>query len=309
MIERNPLADVAEDPKQLQVSFLSTSPPRPSRTRSRPPTSAPERVAVSGREIYAWHPDGIQRSPLAKLLADKQLGVDGDRAQLEHGARSCWSWPTSAQRRKPPSEAITWPVTQRGVGRAQPRDQPRRVLRLAEAAGGDHGQQPRAQLVADPARVGHPGVDRVDGDAERHHLRRELAHERLQPALGGGVGQLAEHRPEVLAGDQAHDPAGLARRVAARELAAQQRRRAQVDRVVVVEHRGVERRVAGVDRVGGVVDQHRREPAEAAGRPRRARPSRRPRRPGPPRSPRPRRPPRAARPPARAPRRGRPAAP
>jgi len=32
---------------------------------------APEQVVVSGREIYAWHPNGIQRSPLAKLLGER----------------------------------------------------------------------------------------------------------------------------------------------------------------------------------------------------------------------------------------------
>lgn len=36
---------------------------------------APERVVVAGREIYAWHPHGVQRSPLARLLADRRLGV------------------------------------------------------------------------------------------------------------------------------------------------------------------------------------------------------------------------------------------
>jgi uncharacterized protein (DUF1697 family) len=32
-------------------------------------------VAVRGREIYAWHPEGIQRSPLARMLDDRRLGV------------------------------------------------------------------------------------------------------------------------------------------------------------------------------------------------------------------------------------------
>jgi uncharacterized protein (DUF1697 family) len=38
-------------------------------------TSAPEEVAVHGREIYSWHPDGLQGSELAKLLGGKKLGV------------------------------------------------------------------------------------------------------------------------------------------------------------------------------------------------------------------------------------------
>jgi uncharacterized protein (DUF1697 family) len=36
---------------------------------------APEQVAVSGREVFAWHPDGIIGSPLAKLLGGPRLGV------------------------------------------------------------------------------------------------------------------------------------------------------------------------------------------------------------------------------------------
>ena len=36
---------------------------------------APEQVAVSGREVYSWHPGGSQGSPLAKRLA--KTGVSG----------------------------------------------------------------------------------------------------------------------------------------------------------------------------------------------------------------------------------------
>ena len=36
---------------------------------------APERFVCSGREIYAWHPQGIHSSLLARRLSDKRLGV------------------------------------------------------------------------------------------------------------------------------------------------------------------------------------------------------------------------------------------
>ena len=36
---------------------------------------APAALALHGREIYAWYPDGIRRSPAAKLLDDRRLGV------------------------------------------------------------------------------------------------------------------------------------------------------------------------------------------------------------------------------------------
>ena len=35
-----------------------------------------ERVVVSGREIYAWHPEKIARSRLWTLLAGQNLGIN-----------------------------------------------------------------------------------------------------------------------------------------------------------------------------------------------------------------------------------------
>ena len=75
VVKRNPLADVADDPKRYQVSFLSEKLAPAVKKELEAADVAPERVAVHGREIYAWHPGGIQRSPLVKLLTDKKLGV------------------------------------------------------------------------------------------------------------------------------------------------------------------------------------------------------------------------------------------
>jgi uncharacterized protein (DUF1697 family) len=75
VIERDPLAGVADNPKRYQVSFLSAEPdPDVVRELGRIDV-APERFVVSGREIYTWHPDGIQRSKLNTVLSDKRLGV------------------------------------------------------------------------------------------------------------------------------------------------------------------------------------------------------------------------------------------
>ena len=38
-------------------------------------TRCRRRFAVIGREIYAWHPDGVARSRLATLLAGRGLKV------------------------------------------------------------------------------------------------------------------------------------------------------------------------------------------------------------------------------------------
>lgn len=75
VVKRNPLADVADDPKRHQVSFLSAKPEAAVVRALEAADVAPEQVAVHGREIYAWHPGGIQRSPLVKLLTDRELGV------------------------------------------------------------------------------------------------------------------------------------------------------------------------------------------------------------------------------------------
>ena len=75
VVERNPLGEVADDPKRYQVSFLSAKLAPEVKKQLEAADVAPERVAVHGREIYAWHPAGIQRSPLVKLLTDEKLGV------------------------------------------------------------------------------------------------------------------------------------------------------------------------------------------------------------------------------------------
>jgi uncharacterized protein (DUF1697 family) len=75
VVERNPLARVAKDPKRYQVSFLDAKPSREVIRRIEEAADAKERVVVDGREIYAWHPDTIARSRLWALLAGQTLGV------------------------------------------------------------------------------------------------------------------------------------------------------------------------------------------------------------------------------------------
>jgi uncharacterized protein (DUF1697 family) len=75
VIEHDPLGEVADDPKRYQVTFLS----KPLEPRVADELAAadvaPERLVVREREIYAWHPHGVGRSELAKLLTDRRLGV------------------------------------------------------------------------------------------------------------------------------------------------------------------------------------------------------------------------------------------
>jgi uncharacterized protein (DUF1697 family) len=75
VVKRNPHARVATNPKAYQVTFLEQKLP-PKTVRELEQAAAPdERVVVSGREVYAWHPQTIARSKLWAKLAGKDLGV------------------------------------------------------------------------------------------------------------------------------------------------------------------------------------------------------------------------------------------
>jgi len=75
VVELNPLEQLATNPKRYQVSFLDAKPTRDVIRRVEEAAVPPERVVASGREIYAWHPEGIGRSQLWTLLAGQRLGV------------------------------------------------------------------------------------------------------------------------------------------------------------------------------------------------------------------------------------------
>jgi uncharacterized protein (DUF1697 family) len=75
VVERNPLGDVAENPKRYQVSFCSAEPDPDVVRKLQSACAEPERMAAIGREIYAWHPNGVGRSKLWSALGGKGLGV------------------------------------------------------------------------------------------------------------------------------------------------------------------------------------------------------------------------------------------
>ena len=75
VVRRNPLSDVATNPKRYQVSFLAAK-PKPDVVRKLADLAVPpEQLVAEGRELYAWHPDGIARSKLWAGLAGRGLGV------------------------------------------------------------------------------------------------------------------------------------------------------------------------------------------------------------------------------------------
>lgn len=75
VVRRDPLGDVADNPKRYQVSFLESELDPQVAEKLSGLTAGGERMQVIGREIYAWHPGGVARSKLWAGLAGKGLGV------------------------------------------------------------------------------------------------------------------------------------------------------------------------------------------------------------------------------------------
>jgi uncharacterized protein (DUF1697 family) len=75
VIRRNPLAEVAENPKRYQVSFLAKKLPTDEVKKLAGLATESERFEAVGRELYAWHPAGVARSKLWNRLASADLGV------------------------------------------------------------------------------------------------------------------------------------------------------------------------------------------------------------------------------------------
>jgi uncharacterized protein (DUF1697 family) len=75
VVKLNPLGDVADDPKRYQVSFLSAKLAPEVMQKLQDAAAPSERLVAHGRELYAWHPEGVARSKLWNAVAGKGLGV------------------------------------------------------------------------------------------------------------------------------------------------------------------------------------------------------------------------------------------
>ena len=73
IVDANPFADVATEPANLCVTFLSSAPARSELAPLRFQHFAPEQFRVRGKEIYSWHPNGQGRSPLAAALGKLRI--------------------------------------------------------------------------------------------------------------------------------------------------------------------------------------------------------------------------------------------
>jgi uncharacterized protein (DUF1697 family) len=75
IVKRNPLKEIATNPKAYQVTFLSAKLPAKVVRELEELAASEERVVARGREVYAWHPRTIARSKLWAKLAGKNLGA------------------------------------------------------------------------------------------------------------------------------------------------------------------------------------------------------------------------------------------
>jgi uncharacterized protein (DUF1697 family) len=69
----NPFGKVANDPAFLCVTFLSQPPKKPELAPLYARSWKPELFEVTGKEIYAWYPNGQGKSPLAAAIAKLKL--------------------------------------------------------------------------------------------------------------------------------------------------------------------------------------------------------------------------------------------
>ena len=94
VVAGNPFQDLAGDPKQPHVTFLSAAPTAEAARELAQADLKPDRLVVRGREIYVWRPGGTQGSPASRLLGRPRLGLHGtDRnwntvSQLEEMVRA-----------------------------------------------------------------------------------------------------------------------------------------------------------------------------------------------------------------------------
>ncbi len=75
VVALNPLGEIATNPTRYQVSFLSAALPADVVQELQAAATGDERLVAHGRELYAWHPDGVARSKMWNALAGTGLGA------------------------------------------------------------------------------------------------------------------------------------------------------------------------------------------------------------------------------------------
>ncbi len=109
VVKGNPLESVAKDPKRYQVTFFETAPDSKLVRKLDELAVEDERLAHSGREIYAWHPAGH------RALEDVERAGEGSGhvTQLDDGHEA----PRARRLVEEPDEFLPRP---RSVSQPQP---------------------------------------------------------------------------------------------------------------------------------------------------------------------------------------------
>jgi uncharacterized protein (DUF1697 family) len=77
VVDKNPFAKKASDPKQLHVTFLVAKPPAARVKDLDPDRSSGDEFAVTAGEVYLYTPNGYGVSKLSNAYFEKKLGVAG----------------------------------------------------------------------------------------------------------------------------------------------------------------------------------------------------------------------------------------
>ena len=75
VVDRDPIAGAADQPKLYQVTFLAAKPTSAAVSRLQALARESERIEFAGREIYTFHPDGVAGSKLSVAIVSKDLGA------------------------------------------------------------------------------------------------------------------------------------------------------------------------------------------------------------------------------------------
>jgi uncharacterized protein (DUF1697 family) len=75
VVAGNPLLDIASNPARMLVAFLSEAPDEEAVRQLAPADFEPDVFAVGEREIYVWHPEGVQATKLSNAFWERRLGV------------------------------------------------------------------------------------------------------------------------------------------------------------------------------------------------------------------------------------------
>jgi uncharacterized protein (DUF1697 family) len=77
VVALHPFGDRTDDPKQLHVTFLHDVPEPDLAASLEPPAGEQIELAIHGRELYLYTPQGLGRTKLSAAAADRKLGVRG----------------------------------------------------------------------------------------------------------------------------------------------------------------------------------------------------------------------------------------